>query len=308
MHNENTPLIEKIKARLAKIKNIGIIAHIDAGKTTLTEMLLYYSGNIHKFGCVHTGDTTTDHLQQERQRGITIVSASVCISWKGVDINLLDTPGHLDFNNEVEKCLCVLEGAVVVIDGSAGVEPQTECVWEQANNYQVSRIIFVNKMDKANANFEASMESLKARLSNRCIPIFYPYLVNYGYVGIYNLIEKCRYIDKGNGEEERVEFKDLPQEEQDLIAAKRTEMIDSICSLDDEAAMFYLDNPDYDWKEEELHELIRKLVLKRELFPVMCGSAFKDSGVRYILDHIIKYLPSPEYTNCQLQKFNNRRS
>ena len=287
------------------LKNIGIIAHIDAGKTTLTEMILFYAGLIHKFGCVHEGNTTTDWMQQERERGITIVSAAVSLKWKDTKINLIDTPGHLDFNNEVEKCLCVLEGAVVLIDGSKGVEPQTECVWGQANRYKVSRIIFINKMDKDGANFENALNSLNKKLSKKCIAVVYPYIVNNKFKGVYNLIGKYRYVDIDVHKEEKINFNDLADEEQKIVKIKRNEMLEKIAEYDDEIMQKFLEYGESIFKEKELHEKIKELTQSLKIFPVFCGSAYKYQNVKNILDAVITYLKTPKQNMCELYDIKN---
>ena len=282
------------------LKNLGIIAHIDAGKTTLTERFLLYAGLIHKAGNVHDGNTKTDWMQQERERGITIVSATITFYWKGLQINLVDTPGHLDFNNEVEKCLCVLESAIVVIDSSKGVEPQTECVWTQADRNRVARIIFANKMDKDGAEFEFAVNNLKSRLSRKCIAITYPYIVDNKFQGLYDLVTKCRCVDIDVHTSETVVFEDLAIEEQELIAIKRREMIEQMSEYDDNVMQKFLENDDaLCFSAQELTEIIKNMTQNLKIFPIICGSAYKFKNVKHLLNSII-YLKDPEQSDCQL--------
>ena len=273
------------------MRNIGIIAHVDAGKTTFTERVLYYSGRKYKIGEVHEGDTVTDYLEQERERGITIVSAAVQFTWHDHVINLIDTPGHIDFNIEVERSLCVLEGAVVIIDGSTGVEPQTECVWNQANKYHISRIVFVNKMDKEGANFEEAVASLNKKLSVSCIAIQSPvYDANGQFLGVFDLLNKQKYLWLNRNHEYNVyQFSELSAEEQKTLEKKREAMIEAMAYFDDELLSLYLDGRVDDSK---LNEYVIKLTRSMKIYPVLLGSAFHNKGVQLVLNAINELLPN----------------
>lgn len=282
--------INNIKNR----RNIAIVAHIDAGKTTTTERIIYYAQarGKHKIGEVHDGNTTTDYLTQEKERGITIVSAAINLRWKDKDISLVDSPGHVDFTIEVERSLSVLEGAVVIIDGSSGVQPQTECVWRQAQRYSMSRLVFINKMDKDGADFERSMDSLKKRLSNNCIYIQYPYIVNEKFIGIYDLVYQRLYIWQGRDHNYQIlEFNDMDESQKFLLLKYRNNMLDDISVYDDEIMDMLLSDQKIDNKF--LSDKIKNLCCSMKMFPVLCGSSFHNKGVQALLDAIIDYLPSP---------------
>lgn len=282
---------------LTKLRNIGIIAHIDAGKTTTTERCLFYSGIIHRVGDVHYGNTTTDWMQQEKERGITIVSASIQFNWNDHMVNLIDTPGHIDFNFEVEKCLSVLDGAVCLIDGSAGVEPQTECVWGQAHKYEIARLVFINKMDKDGANFDASITSLKNRLSDRCVAIVEPVIEDFKFIGIYDLVKKCKYIWPGRDHNyELFTFDQLSELEQGILDEKRLFMIEKMAEVDDEILNIFIEGGEMD--NDFLKQKIVELTHKRLMFPVLAGSSFHNKGVQPMLDAIIDYLPNPTISKC----------
>ncbi|AOP70258.1 Elongation factor G [bacterium AB1] len=287
-----------LKDSLPKIKNLGIIAHIDAGKTTFTERVLYYAGLIYKIGEVHEGSAITDSMAQERERGITIASAAITYIWRDYRHNLIDTPGHIDFNFQVEVSLSVLDGAITVIDASAGVQSQTECVWNQANKYKVSRIVFINKMDKDGANFDKAYESLNNKLSNRCIYIQYPVIEDFVFVGIYDLVEKKKY--KWQGRDHIYTEIELSQEDIDFIQSKRIVMIEKMTLFNEEILQEYLENGDID--NQKLYAFIKSMTVKCDMYPVVCGSAFHNKGIQSVLDAIVNYLPSPSEKVCHARK------
>jgi len=276
---------------LAFTRNIGIMAHIDAGKTTTTERILFYSGKSHKIGEVHDGDATMDWMEQEQERGITITSAATTCYWDKHRINIIDTPGHVDFTIEVERSLRVLDGAVAVFDGVNGVEPQSETVWRQANKYNVPRICFVNKMDRVGADFEMSFNSIKERLGANPIMVQYPIGSEANFSGMVDLIKNKAYIwnDEGKGEEYVVE--DIPDNLKEKCSALRTELLDSISEFDDQFMEDYLEGKDL--TEDQIYAVLRKGTLSVGVIPVFCGSAFKNKGVQPLLDAVIKLLPSP---------------
>ena len=275
---------------LDKTRNIGIMAHIDAGKTTTTERILFHTKKIHKIGETHDGASTMDWMVQEQERGITITSAATTAVWNGNRINIIDTPGHVDFTVEVERSLRVLDGAVTVLDGQAGVEPQTETVWRQATEYNVPRIVFVNNMDKIGADFEYSVSTIHDRLGATAAAIEWPIGAEDQFKGAVDLIEMKAYIyDGGQNEDYKVE--DIPADLVDICEVKREELIDTISQFDDELAMKYLEGEEI--SADEIKAVIRKAVLNVEFFPVLCGSAFKNMGVKRVLDYVIDFLPSP---------------
>lgn len=272
-------------------RNIGIMAHIDAGKTTTSERILYYTGKSHKLGEVHDGDAVMDWMVQEQERGITITSAATMCFWKDHRINLIDTPGHVDFTIEVERSLRVLDGAVAVFDGVNGVEPQTETVWKQADKYHVPRICFVNKMDRVGADFVMSVGSIKDKLHANPVPIQVPIGMEDQFRGVVDLIEQKAYIwaDKDKGE--HFELTDIPADMKDEVARFRVEVIEKIVEFEDALLEKYLGGEEI--STEELKAALRKGTLERKAFPVLCGSAFKNKGVQPLLDAILQYLPSP---------------
>ena len=275
---------------LEKTRNIGIMAHIDAGKTTTTERVLYYTGKIHKIGETHEGASQMDWMEQEQERGITITSAATTAQWNGYRVNIIDTPGHVDFTVEVERSLRVLDGAVTVLDSKAGVEPQTETVWRQATTYGVPRIVFCNKMDATGADFIMSLESLEKRLGVHGVAIQLPIGAEDTFEGVIDLIKmKAVYFEGDKGE--NVVYKDIPAEYVDQANEYREKMLDSAASYDDDLLMKVLEGEEP--TEEEIKAAIRKGVLAVELFPVLCGSAYKDKGVQPMLDAVIDYLPAP---------------
>ncbi|WP_455682599.1 elongation factor G [Thomasclavelia sp.] len=275
---------------LENTRNIGIMAHIDAGKTTTTERVLYYTGKIHKIGETHEGASQMDWMEQEQERGITITSAATTAQWNGYRVNIIDTPGHVDFTVEVERSLRVLDGAVTVLDSKAGVEPQTETVWRQATTYGVPRIVFCNKMDATGADFIMSVESLQKRLGVQGIAIQLPIGAEDTFEGIIDLIKmKAVYFEGVKGE--NVIYKDIPEEYVDQANEYRAKMLDAAASYDDDLMMKVLEEEEP--TEEEIKSAIRKGVLAVELFPVLCGSAYKDKGVQPMLDAVIDFLPAP---------------
>ena len=275
---------------LEKTRNIGIMAHIDAGKTTTTERVLYYTGKIHKIGETHEGASQMDWMEQEQERGITITSAATTAQWNGYRVNIIDTPGHVDFTVEVERSLRVLDGAVTVLDSKAGVEPQTETVWRQATTYGVPRIVFCNKMDATGADFIMSVESLEKRLGVHGVALQLPIGAEDTFEGIIDLIKmKAVYFEGTKGE--NVIYKDIPEEYLDQANEYHAKMLDAAASYDDDLMMKVLEEEEP--TEEEVKAAIRKGVLAVELFPVLCGSAYKDKGVQPMLDAVIDFLPAP---------------
>lgn len=275
---------------LENTRNIGIMAHIDAGKTTTTERVLYYTGKIHKIGETHEGASQMDWMEQEQERGITITSAATTAQWNGHRVNIIDTPGHVDFTVEVERSLRVLDGAVTVLDSKAGVEPQTETVWRQATTYGVPRIVFCNKMDATGADFIMSLESLDKRLGVHGVAIQLPIGAEDTFEGIIDLIKmKAVYFEGVKGE--NVIYADIPEEYVDQANEYHAKMLDAAASYDDDLMMKVLEEEEP--TEEEVKAAIRKGVLAVELFPVLCGSAYKDKGVQPMLDAVIDFLPAP---------------
>jgi elongation factor G len=275
---------------LEKTRNIGIMAHIDAGKTTTTERILYYTGRTYKIGEVHEGAATMDWMEQEQERGITITSAATTAQWRDHRINIIDTPGHVDFTVEVERSLRVLDGAIALFDSVAGVEPQSETVWRQADKYNVPRIAFINKMDRVGADFAGSVKTMHDRLGAKAVPVQLPIGAEGEFKGIIDLIgmKAIRYLDELGKEQEIV---DIPDELRDEADAARETLIDEVSHFDDELAEAYLEHGDVE--PERLKAAIRKATLAIELTPVFCGSAFKNKGVQPLLDAVLDYLPSP---------------
>jgi len=275
---------------LQNTRNIGIMAHIDAGKTTTTERILFHTKKIHKIGETHDGASTMDWMAQEQERGITITSAATTAIWKGNRVNIIDTPGHVDFTVEVSRSLRVLDGAVTVLDGQAGVEPQTETVWRQATDYNVPRIVFVNKMDKIGADFEYSISTIHDRLGAVAAAVQWPIGAEDQFKGSVDLIEMKAYIYDG-GAEENYTVTDIPADLVDICEEKRELLIDTISQFDDELAMLYLEGEEI--PADLIKSVIRKAVLAVDFFPVLCGSAFKNMGVKRVLDYVIDFLPAP---------------
>jgi elongation factor G len=283
---------------LEQYRNIGIMAHIDAGKTTTTERILYYTGKTYKIGEVHEGSTEMDWMEQEKERGITITAAATTTFWNGMEkqfkphrINIIDTPGHVDFTVEVERSLRVLDGSIAVYDGVAGVEPQTETVWRQADKYHVPRICFINKMDRMGADFFFCVNSIKERLGANAVPIQLPIGVEADFKGIVDLVHNRAIIWTGEELGAKFIFQEIPDDLKDLAEEYRTKLIESAVECDDELLEKYLEEGEI--TVQELKRAIRKGTLERKIFPVLCGSAFKNKGVQPLLDAVVDYLPSP---------------
>ena len=275
---------------LEKYRNIGIIAHIDAGKTTTTERIMFYTGKTHRIGSVDEGTTVTDWMVQERERGITIVSAAVSAEWKGYQVNIIDTPGHIDFTAEVQRSLRVLDGGVVVFDAVQGVEPQSETVWRQADRYGVPRICFVNKMDRVGASYERTIETIKDRLGANSIPMQLPIGFEATFRGAVDLLEEKAVIWEDDlGKEPKVI--EIPEELKEQAKEARAYMVERIAELDDELTHKYLEGETI--SVEELKLALRKAVIANQASPVFCGSSLKNKGVQVLLDAVIDYLPSP---------------
>jgi elongation factor G len=285
--------VEKIVARefpLEKTRNIGIMAHIDAGKTTTTERILFYTGRVHKIGEVHDGAATMDWMAQEQERGITITSAATTAHWKGYRINIIDTPGHVDFTVEVERSLRVLDGSVAVFSAKGGVEPQSETVWRQAERYEVPRIAFINKMDTTGADFLNCVEMMKDRLQANAVAIQLPIGAEANFKGIIDLITmKAETYDDALGKE--IEVGDIPGDMLDEANKYRQIMVEAVAETDDELMMKYLEGEEL--TIEEIKTAIRKATVTNKMFPVLCGSAYKNKGVQMLLDAIIDFMPSP---------------
>ncbi|MCO8125755.1 elongation factor G [Acidimicrobiia bacterium EGI L10123] len=284
-------MTEKRTNSIAKTRNIGIMAHIDAGKTTTTERILFYTGRNYKIGEVHEGGATMDWMEQEQERGITITSAATTCQWKDHTINIIDTPGHVDFTVEVERSLRVLDGAVAVFDGVAGVEPQTETVWGQANKYGVPRMCFINKMDRLGANFYDALASIKDRLQANTAVLQLPIGYEAEYAGVVDLISMKALIWESEDLGASWNEVEIPDDLKDKAAEYRAELIETVATADETLMMKFLE--DEEITEDELHEAIRKATIAGEIVPVLNGTAFKNKGVQPLLDAVIRYLPSP---------------
>ncbi len=275
---------------LERYRNIGIIAHIDAGKTTTTERVLFYTGKTHRIGSVDDGTTVTDWMEQERERGITIVSAAVSAEWNGYQINLIDTPGHIDFTAEVQRSLRVLDGGVVLFDAVQGVEPQSETVWRQADRYGVPRICFVNKMDRVGASYERTLQTIKDRLGTEPIPMQVPIGFEAGFRGVVDLLSmKAMYWEDEMGRE--ITVAEIPADLVEQAKEARHHMVEKIAELDDALTVRYLEGEEI--SVPELKEALRKAVLTNKTTPAFCGSAMRNKGIQVLLDAVIDYLPSP---------------
>jgi len=275
---------------LNKVRNIGIMAHIDAGKTTTTERILYHTGKIHKIGETHDGASQMDWMEQEQERGITITSAATTAFWKDYRINIIDTPGHVDFTVEVSRSLRVLDGAVAVLDAQAGVEPQTETVWRQATEYKVPRIVYVNKMDKIGADFARAIRTMHNRLGVKAYAIQWPIGAEADFKGIIDIIERKAYVYDGSADEKNEEVP-IPAHLKDIVETKRNELIEAIADFDEDLMMAYLEGEEI--TIEAIKKAIRKGTLQVKFFPVVCGTSFKNKGVKKMLDAVVDYLPSP---------------
>lgn len=275
---------------LNNTRNIGIMAHIDAGKTTTTERILFYTGRVHKIGEVHEGGATMDWMEQEQERGITITSAATTAHWEGHRINVIDTPGHVDFTVEVERSLRVLDGAVGVFSAKEGVEPQSETVWRQADKYNVPRIAYVNKMDIIGADFLQVVESMRLKLGANAVAIQLPIGAENEFKGIIDLVEEVAYMYKDDLGKD-IEKIEIPAEYKDKVAELRLELIEKVAELDEELTMKYLEGEDI--TVDEIKGALRKGVCEVKIFPVICGSSYRNKGVQLMLDAVINYLPSP---------------
>ncbi|NLC38880.1 MAG: elongation factor G, partial [Clostridia bacterium] len=278
------------KYALDRIRNIGIMAHIDAGKTTTTERILFYTGKVHKLGEVHDGAATMDWMVQEQERGITITSAATTCFWKGYRVNIIDTPGHVDFTVEVERSLRVLDGAVAVFCSVGGVEPQSETVWRQADKYGVPRIAYINKMDRVGADFARGISMIKDRLKANPVAIQLPIGSEENFRGIVDLIkyEAIIYHDDLGTKSDVV---DIPPEMKDLVAEYREKMLEAVVETDEELMLKYLEGEEL--TVEEIKRAIRRATIQVKMIPVLCGSSFKNKGVQPLLDAVVDYLPSP---------------
>ena len=289
-------MAQDVLTDLNKVRNIGIMAHIDAGKTTTTERVLFYTGRNHKIGETHDGASTTDWMEQEKERGITITSAAVTCFWEGNQINIIDTPGHVDFTVEVERSLRVLDGAVAVFDGKEGVEPQSETVWRQADKYDVPRIAFVNKMDKLGADFYFTVQTIKDRLGAEPLVLQLPIGAENDFVGVVDLIHQRALVWPGDAKGDvtmgaKYEIEEIPADMLDKVAEYRHALVERVAEADDALMEKYLEGEEL--TPEELKAGIRKLTVSSTLYPVLCGSAFKNRGVQPMLDAVVDYLPSP---------------
>ncbi len=274
-----------------KVRNIGIMAHIDAGKTTTTERILFYAGRIHKMGEVHEGASTMDWMVQEKERGITITSAATTANWRDHAINIIDTPGHVDFTVEVERSLRVLDGAVAVFDAVAGVEPQSETVWRQADRYGVPRIAFINKMDRIGADFDGSLNSIRTRLGARAVPIQLPIGSEDLFTGYVDLVTKQAIVYTDDLGTTNTESLELPADMADLVKQHRHDLIEAVADFDDDIMHLYLDEKEP--SEAQITAALRRGTVKGILVPVLCGAALRNRGVQPILDAVVDYLPSP---------------
>lgn len=276
---------------LEKTRNIGIMAHIDAGKTTTTERILFYTGRTHKIGEVHNGQATMDWMAQEQERGITITSAATTCHWKGNRINIIDTPGHVDFTVEVERALRVLDGAVLVLAAKGGVQPQSETVWRQANKYKVPRICYVNKMDILGADFYACEKQMRDRLGCVPVPIQIPVGKEDEFLGIVDLIKMKAYIQKDEDQGKNIEETEIPADLLETANKYRAELLEHVANQDDELMMKYLDGEEL--TEEEIKSALRKGTLANHIVPMICGSSYKNKGVQELIDAVVDYLPAP---------------
>ncbi|SEI68232.1 elongation factor G [Alkalibacterium gilvum] len=280
----------KRKFPLRQTRNIGIMAHIDAGKTTTTERILYYTGRIHKIGETHEGASQMDWMEQEQERGITITSAATTAQWNDHRVNIIDTPGHVDFTVEVERSLRVLDGAVAVLDAQSGVEPQTETVWRQATTYGVPRVVFVNKMDKLGADFLHANETLHDRLQANAHPIQLPIGAEDNFTGIIDLVD-MNAVMYSNDLGTETEIVEIPEDYRELAEEWHTKLVEAVAEMDEDLMMQYLEGEEI--SAEQLKDGIRKATLSVEFYPVLVGSAFKNKGVQLLLDAVVDYLPSP---------------
>lgn len=277
--------------RIKLIRNIGVMAHIDAGKTTTSERILFLAGKIYKIGETHEGQSQLDWMDQEKERGITITSAATTVFWKDCQINIIDTPGHVDFTAEVERSLRVLDGAILVVDAQAGVEPQTETVWRQADKYQTPRIVFLNKMDKTGADFFYSLKSVEDKLNASCLVLQLPIGSENDFQGVVDVISQKAFFFKLKDVEENFEIKEVPSFLLDKLSSYRQLLIEKVLEHDENLASKYLEGNSL--TDEEIRFLVRKATVTGKHFPVFCGTAFKNIGIKFLLDGVVDYLPSP---------------
>ncbi|MEX1306987.1 MAG: GTP-binding protein, partial [Eubacteriales bacterium] len=275
---------------LEKTRNIGIMAHIDAGKTTTTERILFYTGRTHKIGEVHEGDATMDWMEQEQERGITITSAATTAEWNGHRINIIDTPGHVDFTVEVERSLRVLDGAVAVFCAKGGVEPQSETVWRQADKYRVPRIAYVNKMDIMGADFMNVVDMMKERLGAKAMPLQLPIGAEDTFSGIIDLVRMKAIVFLDDLGKER-DIVDIPADMVELAEEYRENLLETVCETNDDLMESYLEGNEI--SEEVLRKAIREATIALKIVPVVCGSSYKNKGVQPLLDDVVDYMPSP---------------
>ncbi|WP_062383842.1 elongation factor G [Demequina iriomotensis] len=289
-------MAQDVLTDLTKVRNFGIMAHIDAGKTTTTERILFYTGITYKIGEVHDGAATMDWMAQEQERGITITSAATTCFWNNIQLNIIDTPGHVDFTVEVERNLRVLDGAVAVFDGKEGVEPQSETVWRQADKYNVPRICFVNKMDKIGADFYFTVDTIKSRLGAKPLVIQLPIGAESDFLGVIDLVQMKALVWPGDAKGDvtlgaQYETQDIPADLAEKAAEYRAELLETVAETDEALMEKYFENGDL--SVDEIKGAIRKMVINSEIYPVLCGSAFKNRGVQPMLDAVVDYLPSP---------------
>ena len=276
---------------LEQVRNIGVMAHIDAGKTTTTERILYYTGRTHRMGEVHEGAAIMDWMPQEKERGITITSAATTCAWRDHRVNIIDTPGHVDFTVEVERSLRVLDGAVAVFCAVGGVEPPSETVWRQADKYEVSRVAFVNKMDRIGADFENAVEMMRERLGANAVPITLPVGSGEMFTGVIDLIRMKSIVWHEENQGQTFDLFELPADLLEEAEAARLELLEAVAELDEEFLELYAG--DSEITEEQLVAALRRATLSALIVPVLCGSAFKNKGVQLLLDAIVDFLPSP---------------
>lgn len=277
--------------QLEKVRNIGIAAHIDAGKTTTTERILYYTGRTHRMGEVHEGTATMDYMEQEQERGITITSAATSCLWRDFEINIIDTPGHVDFTAEVERSLRVLDGAIALFDAVAGVQPQSETVWRQADKYGVPRVSFINKMDRVGADFDRAVDTMRERLKANPVPIQVPIGNEDNLRGVVDLVELKAIFWRAETLGEKYDVGEIPEEMGELVAERRAQLIERVAEQDDELFRKFIENEVIN--EEDLKAGIRRATIAMKISPVLCGSAFRYQGVQRLLDAVVDYLPSP---------------
>src|SRR3989442_8413870 len=276
---------------LEKTRNLGIMAHIDAGKTTTTERILYYTGMTHKMGEVHEGTAVMDYMEQEQERGITITSAATTCIWNDIRINLIDTPGHVDFTAEVERSLRVLDGAIAILGAVEGVEPQTEAVWRQADKYHVPRIVFVNKMDRLGADFEMCVKMVRERLGANVVPVHLPLGAGELFTGIIDLIRQVEIVYDDDSLGKKYVEGPVPVALKDRVKEMRHHLLESIVEQDDAILHKYLE--EHELSEDEIRTVLRKATISGKVVPVLAGAAFKNKGVQALLDAVVDYLPAP---------------